>query len=209
MNGKKNNGANFPGIFQSQLVQVKKFRYQVTSSPASEDDVTIGCLRAQLFVKSNTASSTGAMLIFQSVRIRKVEIWGVKSTTGTDLCNVGLIWSGLNAPVSEFFSSGDNARPAHLSLTPPKNSQCSWWHDFSATQTTSLMKITAPVGSIIELTLEYVLHDGTNGDDCTLGAATTAIGVFASCLDCLSVSNLVGNNVIQPVGLTTLALASI
>ncbi len=205
----RSSGNAFPQKYSPQLVQKRKFRYQVNTGDISADVITIGCLRSLLVAKSDTANSTAALLLFQAIRLCKVEMWGVQSTGGNTFTTVSLIWKGINAPFSEFSNTGNNVKPAHIACTPPANSQCGWWQDFSATQTTVLFELSAPLGAIVEVTIEYVLHDGSNGDACTLGAATTAIGVFAPALDSLSTSNTAGTSYLKPVGLEYTSLASI
>ncbi len=198
----------FPATYQSQPILQRKLRYQVTTTAANGDPITVGCVRAVQIARSASASTTEAVQLFQSVRIRKVEIWGVVSSSPNSLTNVGLLWTGLNSPSQELTASGDNVRPAHISAVPPKNSQSSWWQDRSATQTQILFEITAPIGAIVEITLDFIMFDGSDLANVTLQSASNSVGVFYPPLDSLSTGNTAGNGVLVPINLSSLPLAS-
>lgn len=206
-----NNGSKgyFPGAYRAQPVMTRKFRY-LASGSFSTDPITVGCLRvATGIMKSDTANTTAALAPCEAVRIKEVEMFGIASGGPTAFTSIELVWKGANSPVSSISATGDNVRPAHIKARPPQNSQSSWWQDFNATQTTSLLELNGPAGCVVDITLEYVLIDGSNGDVVTLAAATTAVGNYYPPLDSVSTSNTAGNGVLVPVSLVSLGLASI
>ncbi len=205
-----NNGRKFkfPGPYSSQCILTRKMRYSV-GSDISEDPITVGALRAMLIAKSTTGSTTDCFLPIQAVRLRSVEMFGVDNQQGEIFNSVSLIWNGLNAPVNEIVGTGNNTSPAYIKAIPPPNSQCSWWHDQSSTQTQTLFSLTAQSGAIVDVVIDFVLHDGASADLAVLTNATVGPALWTAYLDCLSTSNTTGQNQLAPVGLSFALLASI
>ncbi len=161
-----------------------------------------------MVTRSASASSTEALTPIESVRVVKVEMWGVDNSAPTAMATVQLLWAGDNSPNREVSATGNSEWPAHIVSRPPKNSSAGWWNSEGSDDTEILFYVSGPAGTVVDVTFEYVFHDGVNGDAVTLSSATTNQGVFYPHLDSLTPSNTAGAQLLVPQSLTTIALAS-
>ncbi len=202
MNNKSSKKSGFPVVFTPQLIQNKRFRFVCSGSAAAEVPIYVGCLRALLFGHASGTSITTNAGLIQAIRIKKVEMWAVATGGPTAFTTCSLIWKGLNSPITEYSATGDNVRPAYLSCVPPPLSEPSWWHDQASAQGTELFELSCPIGTVVDVVLDYVLHDGANASTITTVSGVTAVGIFAANLDCLAANmSSTGTNVLVPVGL--------
>jgi len=113
-------------------------------------------------------TSTQAYRLFDSVRLRSIEIWGAASTASNTLVSIEEINSGgaaylaSRSQVLQDMVVG-TARAAHILYRPtPGTVQYSW---FTATVNSSsqILNITAPAGAVLDLTIEYTMADGNQG----------------------------------------------
>lgn len=197
----------FPVAYQSQPIMRRTLRYKASSS-MTQVPITRGCIECSIIAKSANASSTEALSIIDSMRIKKIKIWAVNDTSPTAMTSISLLWQGQQSPTKETTANGNAQYPARINSKPPSMSTASFWSNEGSTDTEILFMLTGPAGTIVDLTYEYVLHDGNNGDLLQLAAATTSVGIFYPPLDSLSASNTTGTNLLVPQGLSSLNLAS-
>ncbi len=205
--GKRENPLPFPVAYSSQPVLRRTIRYKA-SSAMSGVVVTRGCVECSVIAKSANASSTEALSLMDSFRIKKIRIWAVNDSSPTAMTTISLLWQGSQSPTKEMTANGNAQYPARIVSKPPSMSTSSFWSNEGSTDTEILFMLTGPAGTIVDLTYEYVLHDGANGDLLQLAAATTAVGLFYPPLDSLSASNTAGTGLLVPQGLSSLNLAS-
>jgi hypothetical protein len=66
--------------------------------------------------------------------------------------------SGFSNPSSSVeMANTSTAEFKHLRANPPKDSIALMWHE--SDDNTSILKLTAPVSSIVDITMEYVMND--------------------------------------------------
>jgi hypothetical protein len=89
--------------------------------------------------------------------IKRVQIWSPPPSQGA-VSTCAIEWTGTS-PVSTIEVSDTTnsvSTPAHLSSVPPRNSTAKFWQRANAI---AMFNITAPPGSIIDLSLDMVLLD--------------------------------------------------
>lgn len=144
-------------------------------------------------------ANTAVVSIAGSAKVHSVSVWSPVAAQGAGAtCSVE--WrdaGGANAFASEMESSDTSisvSQPAHIRTTPPKESGAAFWFGASAN---ILFVLTAPVASIVDVDLSFILNDsGSAGVPATV--ATGALGVnYWLALDGTT------NHFYQPVSLTT------
>lgn len=99
-----------------------------------------------------------------SVRIRKMELWSpASSIPGTTLLSFSeeSAAGGVGSPSKTYTDMAMGAdRPGHLLYRPSQGSvQFNWITSYMANAT--LFTLTCPAGTVVDLTIDYVLGDGT------------------------------------------------
>lgn len=170
-------------------------RYRFTSTGAAAIPITVALLRGIGGVVATT-STTGAPIAF-SVKVRSVEIWTPPASQGA-LATCSLEWaSGSTLDSTNTVEVSDTsmsvAEPAHLRTSPPKSSLASFWQHIGADQ---LFVITAPAGSVVDVSMQYVLNDDEASPTSVVLAGATVGNMYYMPLD--------GHGgVMAPVSLTT------
>jgi hypothetical protein len=133
-----------------------RHRYRFTSTSGTATSITPTSL---LCAAGTICTDTNVLVVsaFQSVKVRRVEIWSPPAAQG-DSVTCSVEWTGFqNSPnVEHSDTSVSVAVPAHVSCSPPRNSLASFWQVAS---TTGLFVITAPTGSVIDVVLDLVMSD--------------------------------------------------
>ncbi len=132
------------------------FRFQagagLTLAPIGNQDL-VGLLGVA------TAATTVTSLI-ASVRIRSVTVYTAANTASN--ANVEVLWIGNQQRVDERFNTATvgSALPAKVVSRPPPMSDCSKWID-GAISNFTVMKLTLPTGSILDLDCDIRYHNQT------------------------------------------------
>jgi hypothetical protein len=172
-------------------------RYRFVS--ASGATTAINDFNLLLMAGVSATTATVGNCIFQSAKLRNVEIWTPPAAQGAAAtCSVLFPVGNQSQPREVSDTTVSTAVPAHLSCGPPANSLASFWNDGSTGL--PVMSITAPVGSIIDVIVSLVMGDAsTNNNAATLVGAT--IGqVYYCALD----SGTAAGSAYPPVSLTQL-----
>jgi len=145
----------------------------------------------------NNAANT-VRPIFYSVKLNQISIWTPPASQGAN-ATCAVDWVGAsNSPNREFSDTSVSvSTPAYVSCSPPPASLASFWQ---VPGSGTLCKLTAPTGSIIDVTLALILSDGTGEtaiDITTVAAGQLGITYFLS-LDPVATSRY------TPVSLTTI-----
>lgn len=173
-NGRKIGGSIMPSDIQTQPIQKMVLRYISVST--SDTIVTVQNLLGWQLAVATTTTSTAAISTSAAFRVTKVKVWGINDAATANVNEtISFTWTGsgglgLSRAIT---STGTDALPAHISTTPPEDSECGWWHSYSATQTAALFTISnAPLGSILDIHIEYITT-GQSAAGSTAPVATT------------------------------------
>lgn len=141
------------------------------------------------------ATTTSAYQIAQSVRLKKIEIWGPMASDLVPV-TVSVDWTGSTVPglfgksnrVSD--TSMGSTEPSYITTKPPAGSQIAQW--LSASDTQNLCKLTYPLGAIIDIHYEFVARDDGAAVAVSGAVAGATVGVnYVRSLDSVTATNLV------------------
>lgn len=167
-----------PPQIRTNVVIHHKFRY-ITLSSISGMAVTPLRLANACGVVGVVVNSTVGSL-YDSIKLKSVEMWGPPPNQGA-AATVTCLYNQINAGVANMSSleycdtSNSTAVPAHVKCRPPKESNAAFWQPASGT-TPTLMTLSAPAGTMIDLEMEMILSDtgastsATTVGTCILGA---------------------------------------
>lgn len=142
-----------------------------------------------------TVANTTCTSMFGTVKVNRIEIWTPPASQGASATCSCEFFGTSNTPSREFSDTSISvATPAHLVAVPPPQSLASFWQGASGT---ALFKLTAPVGSIIDVWLSLIMND----DEVTIvtrAVSTATLGsIYYLGLDSTATTRYV------PVSLTT------
>jgi hypothetical protein len=186
-----------PGPRQLRTNIEVKHQFRFASSSSAPTAITDTRLLAAAGVSAVTAVL--GYSIWQSVKVNQIEIWTPPAAQGANATCSVLFPASLQSQAREVTDTSVSvAIPAHVLVTPPRLSLCSFWQNGS---TSTLFTLTAPPGSIIDVWVSLVLDDGTNSVPVTQTLVGATIGsIYYAPLD----FNHVAGAVYLPIGLTTL-----
>lgn len=147
-----------PPPYMVQEVRSWTLRY-ITTAPLAAIALTAVNLGSMLgFVAT---SATTSAFLSSVVKVKRITLWAPVATAGTSVQAV-IDWNSTAALfVSPGSASEDSSvsfdRPAHLDCVPPKESLSRMWQ--SVLSTDALVTLTAPTGTIIDFTLNWVIND--------------------------------------------------
>jgi len=105
-------------------------------------------------------TTTTANKVFQSVRLRAVEVWAVPVVGGATTVEVTFAGISSNAGDEKLHTDTSmGIQPAHVRAKPAKNSLAAMWAPAS---TLTSFVITAPSGSVIDLEISFRSQPGFN-----------------------------------------------
>ncbi len=145
--------------------------------------------------------STSAYRIFDSVKLKGVEIWAANAAGDTSN-SVLIEYNGLNNIVSSAgMSFSDTAMGlsdvAHVRAIPPVGSLASFWQGPGTGQ--DLFRIEGPKGSIVDVELEFTFADSEPPQGVGAAVSGATIGqIYLRALDSTSTA------VLQPIGYDTI-----
>lgn len=119
-----------------------------------------------------TVANTTLAFIAKSVRIIAIRVWSPTATSTTGVtCSIE--WLSTNSPSIEVSDTSINvSEPAHINTSPPPLALAGFWQQ---TATTDLFILSCPGGSVLDLTLQYVLNDQATASS-TRTIATGTLG---------------------------------
>jgi len=148
-------------------------RYRFTSTSATPTALTGNSL---LCAAGAMGTNTNAFVtsLFNTCRIASIEIWTPPASQGAAAtCSVD--WVGYNnAPNREYSDTTVSvSTPAHVRTSPPPLSLASFWLNNAVGAVCTLV---APVGSIIDCTLNLILSDDDEASQTVVAVATAVVG---------------------------------
>jgi len=177
-NGRKQQGAARRSVatasvipqIRSNIMVHHRFRFQA-SAAIDEDIGSVAILGALGTIA--TATNSKVTPINETFRIKRIEVWAPPSSVnGGATCSINWIGSTAYAPnleVSE--TSVSTTFPAHLVATPPLDSLAAFWQ--SASGGSTLFHLVAPIGSIVDLVVDFLVGD--DEDVFTITVATAIL----------------------------------
>jgi hypothetical protein len=180
-----------PPQLQSNIIVKHRYRFRSTSATATSISDTNLIQVGGLMV---TAANTTARAIMNTVKIHSVEVWAPPASQGAaSTCAIEWASSQFSSQKEVTDTTVSVALPAYVKAFPPKGSPPSFWLLGS---NSAIFKVTAPVGSVIDVLLSHVMLDtDVAGDSYTIASGGLGI-VFYPPLDGAT-------DLFVPVSLTT------
>jgi hypothetical protein len=183
---KRSRGPSFdqPPQLKPEIRLSKIFRYQRTGvASGAAVPITAGDL-LNIYVVALTATTTARL--FRSVRLQKVEAWCPPTALGAAAQNqISIVGDGLG-PENVASDIAMGVRPGHVVWRPPKKSQIELWFQSGEAEANAVFEInqSAPQGTIIDVTVEFIMADSFDGAVAgPVPAAATAGLVYVVPLD--------------------------
>jgi hypothetical protein len=165
----------FPPPLTLKPVQHRVLRFSCTND-VSNYPITRECLLKLVF--ATDLNGTQGNTNYSGVRLKRLKIWTVTSETTTGMLSCAVEWQGLRGPTTLISDSGNSFEPAHIVTKPPKESEAQFWSQVSSGNTTNrevLFYITAPNGSIVDVSILYVEANGAYSASSTVPTETLNI----------------------------------
>jgi hypothetical protein len=165
-----------PSQLKSNIMLSHTYRFVSTSSTATSVTPNSLCFAAGCMCSiANSVVSS----LYDSVRVTRVEVFTPPASQGSSAtCSLNWNSSGSgfapNLEVSD--TSVSVADPAYISCKPPPRSVSGFWNQFS--DTSVLLTLVAPVGSIIDVHLSLILADSASANTANGGITTGSLGVI-------------------------------
>ncbi len=191
-----------PPATRIQPIQRRIFRYSGVSGSA----VVTGKSILSIAAFNNSAATTAARCLFEGVRLRRLRVWAVDTTSPQ---TVTVVWFGAG-PGDRISATGNQSFPARIDVKPPKGSAADFWQEHSnsfavnsgaSTLFPNLFSISANCAYIVDAHVDTVLENGACATLVTTGATIGAVSYPN--LDCLDQAGTsAGTALLTPVGLT-------
>lgn len=100
--------------------------------------------------------------VIQSVRLKKVEVWGAPLTADINYSTVSLEWEDPRGNFKVISDSGTTSEPGHLVCKPPKDTTAQMWSSFNTIFVNEpLFFLIVPTGGIIDVTVNCIFANGS------------------------------------------------
>jgi hypothetical protein len=144
-----------------------------------------------------TVVNSTVALMFESVRVRALELWAPPASQGS-ASTVSCEWLSANSPSIEVSDTTVSVtRNAHIRTNPPSLSLASFWQNVDTVN--NLFTLVCPANTIIDVSLELVLVDRSGAAGTQVALTTVVVGhVYYLALD-----SSVPAHVAVPVSLNT------
>ena len=171
----------------------KRFRFNCLHT-CSKLDVTDTDL---LYLLGVAYTTNNVSPIFGSCRFRKIEIWSVNNNA-PNAVSMGIEYKGNNPnygnnSVVHSSSSLNTMQYCYVRSKPPRESYANAWLTNSGY---NLFQITCPVGSIVDVDIEFTLIDDTP----SFSDPSTPAGLTVGDMYCHSLTAQTSPGVFEPVG---------
>ncbi len=176
----KRDSRSQPPSFRTALTGSCRIRYY--SSTGFGPALIAQADLAELIVVGTVNTPGQCYRVLDSVRLKRIEMWGISAVTATPSANFVSINdlganTSLGGPERTLQDmSLSNAVPSHLVWTPAPNSIQGTWVAASNTQTTPILAMQSTSPCIVDVTIDYVVGDGTVGPTIGGPITTPAVG---------------------------------
>jgi hypothetical protein len=125
-----------------------------------------------------TSTANTLVRIMQSARVKQVEIWtapyNVPGSSGVSF-SAGVVWQGTSGDLKYYNDANVANTATYLKSRPPRNTNANFWGQESNDETEALFFLTAPVGSCIDLMVEYTAGSIYAGPNPTFSTTSTIV----------------------------------
>jgi len=136
--------------------------------------ITVGNVLTSLGVMATLVAGTTKTTFASSFRVRKIEIWAPAAAAGAATPTVAWNGAGGRSRDEEKISTTvGTAAASYYASVPPKKSFAELWQD-STGSANVLFTLSAGVGAVIDLTVDFTLSNNDPGVTVTTGVASTA-----------------------------------
>lgn len=162
-----------PPTIKMQPVFSRKIQFYLQTGNTTNQVITVNQL-AQMCVGFMALTATTSGFFTNQFRIKVVSLWSpppaAGSSTQCSLKFADTVVSGLAAPSTQVGdSSMEPDRPAKCKIRPPPGTVYDWF--LGVTSTNNYLVITAPLGSICQISFEHYLDNSG-----TISAGPTIVG---------------------------------
>jgi hypothetical protein len=150
-------GTAFPPPFQGSRSTGDVVRFTITSGIlyASSPGIDRGNMLNLWNVVA--VANVSAYRVFQSVKLRKIEMWSPVSA-GSTSADLGVEWTSEFGPAKVVAATTEGlAKPGHLVTKPPKMSTGGFWSMAGTNEADVLFYIWGPAGTVVDLHITGVL----------------------------------------------------
>lgn len=165
-----------PNQIRSNIQFSHTYRFTSTSGTATAITAnSLACAAGTVCVVGNSTVYS----LFAAVKMNQISIWSPSATQGA-FATCSVEWSSTlgNTSTTEVSdTSVSTASPAHLVTGPPRASLASFWNN-NVNAASTLCTITAPTGSIIDVSVSVILVDDNIANPFDASIATGTLGNF-------------------------------
>jgi len=183
--------------WEASITVRHRYRFDLTSG-INATNITVGMIFGVIGTIGQVANTSVAS-IASSFRIRRVTIY--ESSQGVVTVSSEIFWaSAVDVNSKDMVMSNSTIpydRPTRVSSVPPRGTLSSFWWNSGATSTTSLFGITASIGSIVEVDLDFTIANALEGLAGIAVSTATVGNIYYLALNGPSVNTAI------PVGLPT------
>lgn len=196
--------SNFPRTFNINPIWRRTLRY--SSTTANPVDITGRCLLNSIL--SGISGSTAATNLIESIKVDRLQLYGVIDTSGDTFNSVAIIWKGERSPDKQIVATGNAIEPAYINSRPPPKSLAGFWVSNNTDDIDQVLFTIDPLqaGTIVDLTFSFTLGNGATRTCVIVNPALTGIG-YAS-LDNATSAGTVGTNSLDIVGLQAFTITT-
>jgi len=155
----------------------KTFRFNTQANAASEEAISQANL-VDLLVMATSASTSA--LLFNSIRLRKVEMWAAPQQGGAP-AHISVTGT-VAGPTNRKSDVSMGVTPAHVRWNPSPNSIADLWYEAGASSQ-SLFTITAGNETIVDVTVDYIVQCDDNAIAGPVPSGATAGVIYGVPLD--------------------------
>jgi hypothetical protein len=165
-----------PRQIRSNIIVSHRFRY--TSTSGNPVTITQTNLLSACGVVGLVVNST-VNCIASTVRLREIEIWTPPAAQGSAAtCSAQFSTSTGAESIEEVSDTTvSTAVPAHIKFRPSRTCIASFWDSPATGNTTPVLILTAPAGSIVDCLLDFILTD-TFATPNVIGVVTDVVGTL-------------------------------
>ncbi len=167
-------------------------RYKVTTA-VTDTPIYISDVGGSIIFATGAAAGQP---LWEAVRVREVEVWGIDSAGGVNFTNVSVTWGEQLTGSRREIGTGNSQQPAHVRCKAPKGSLYRGWVGMNSliptnagVLVTPMFYLTAPAGSIVDIHASFVMQAIAGADDALQtawvqpAAGATAGVVYYNALD--------------------------
>jgi hypothetical protein len=166
--------ANPPKALLS-LTNTQRFRFLVKTNQTNHA-VLRGDILNLIGIGTNVANTLVRMM--QSARVKSVEIWtapyNVPGSSGVSY-SAGVVWQGTSGSLTYYNDVNVANTATHLKSRPPKTTDSNFWTQESSNESEALFFLTAPIGSVVDLVVQYTAGSIYAGPNPTFSTTSTIV----------------------------------